>query len=166
MEPTTVPVSAAAAIRGFYAHATVLHRAGVRERAAVVRRHLETYLDTEAERWLGPADRVLVEAEREVDPAGAVARVTGPAVLVAALPGFLDPAWLMPTVAGARVQLLVVAELVRWLQVTGLVDGMAYPVLAVQAALARAESWLVAAPGRRVSPSAPPGRPPPGSGPR
>ncbi len=161
-----MPVSAAAAIRGFFAHTPALHRPGVRETAASVRRHLETYLDTEAERWLSPADRILVEAEREVDPAGAVARVTGPAVLVAALPGFLDPAWLMPTVAGARVQLLVVSALVRWLETTGLVDGLAYPVLAVQAALIRAEAWLAAGRAPGVSRSAPPGRPPPGSDPR
>ena len=163
MEPTTVPVSAAAAISGFFAHARVLRRPDVRDTVAFVRRHLETYLDTEAERWLGPDDRVLVAAEREVDPAGAVARVTGPAVLVAALPGFLDPAWLIPTAPAARIQLLVVAELVRWLEHTGLVDGMAYPVLAVRAALARAEARLRAGPGPPVSRSAPPGRRPPGS---
>ncbi|KAE8764428.1 hypothetical protein [Georgenia thermotolerans] len=165
MEPTTVPVSAAAAISGFFAHDRVLRRPGVRDTAAFVRRHLETYLDTEAERWLGPDDRVLVAAEREVDPAGAVARVTGPAVLVAALPGFLDPAWLLPARA-ARVQLLLVAELLGWLERTGLVDGMAYPVLAARAALARAEARLAAGPGPPVSRSAPPGRPPPGSDPR
>src|SRR5690606_27978220 len=88
----------------------------VRAHAGTVRTHLDVYLDTEAERMLTPDELALVEAERQLDPVAAVARVTGAEALVAALPGFVDGPWLLPTRAAARAQIKLVEILVAWLE--------------------------------------------------
>lgn len=166
MDETRVPLSTAQAIDAWYATAPLLRHPALRARALRVRGHLETYLDTEAERWLTSAELTLVEAERQLDPADAVSRVTGPEALVATLPGFVDRDWLMPMARDARVQLRVVAELVRWLVATGLVDRneMSCSVLEIEARLHAARSWLGGA-RPAVSPSGRRAPRPPGSGP-
>ncbi|WP_127131429.1 hypothetical protein [Georgenia sp. SYP-B2076] len=167
MDETMVPLSAAQVIGAFYASSALLRHPALRSRARRVRGHLEVYLDTEAERWLTSNELTLVEAERQVDPADAVARVTGPEALVATLPGFVDRDWLMPTVPEARVQLRVVAELVRWLVATGLVDRheMACSVLEIEVRLDLASAWLDERARAEVSPSGRRAPSPPGSAP-
>jgi hypothetical protein len=137
MDNQAVPVSAERVLDVFYARTPILRHPSMFARSRQVRTHLETYLDTEAEHWLTDAERTLVEAERQVDPAGAVARVTGPEALLATLPGFLDPEWVMPGVHQARAQLIVVASLARWLVSAGLVDRteMSCSVLEIQTRL-------------------------------
>ncbi|PFG40867.1 hypothetical protein ATJ97_3408 [Georgenia soli] len=137
MDNQAVPVSAEQVLAVFYARTPILRHPSMFVRARRVRTHLETYLDTEAEQWLTDAERTLVEAERQIDPAGAVGRVTGPEALLATLPGFVDPEWMMPGVHQARAQLVVVASLVRWLVESGLVDRaeMSCSVLEVQTRL-------------------------------
>lgn len=122
MDNQAVPLSAERVLDVFYARTPILRHPSMFARGRRVRAHLETYLDTEAERWLTDGERILVEAERQVDPAGAVARVTGPDALLATLPGFLDPEWLMPGLHQGRAQLVVVASLAAWLVSSGLVD--------------------------------------------
>ncbi|MFH5823899.1 hypothetical protein [Georgenia sp. AZ-5] len=165
MDDTTPPVSAAEVIADFFARSSLLRHPATRARARRVRAHLETYLDTEAERFLTRPERALVDAERQLDPAGAVVRVTGPEALVATLPGFVDRAWLMPAEHDARVQLLVVAEVARWAVARGLVDRheMACAVLELEARLDDATAWLDGRAG--ISRSAPPGPRPPVPGP-
>lgn len=116
----------------------------VRAHAGAVRAHLDVYLDTEAERMLTPDELALVEAERQLDPVAAVARVTGAEALVAALPGFVDAAWLLPSRAAARAQIKVVELLVAWLEESRRVDRgeMACFLLEVVAACRRARSLL------------------------
>jgi hypothetical protein len=140
MDETTVPLSAAQVIDAYWTSDAPLLHPPWRDPAERVRRHLDTYLDTEAERYLTTGERTLVDAERQLDPAGAVARVTGPEALVAALPGFLDAAWVMPGPADARAQLRVVGGLVRWIVDRGLVaqEGMACDLLEVEVSLAHA----------------------------
>lgn len=137
MDNQAVPVSAERVLDVFYARTPILRHPSMSARAKLVRAHLETYLDTEAEHWLTDGERTLVEAERQIDPAGAVARVTGPEALLATLPGFLDPEWVMPGAHQARAQLIVVATLVRWLLTVGIVDRaeMSCSVLEVQTRL-------------------------------
>jgi hypothetical protein len=137
MDNQAVPVSAEQVLDVFYARTPILRHPSMFVRGRRVRAHLETYLDTEAEHWLTDAERTLVEAERQIDPAGAVSRVTGPEALLATLPGFIDPEWMMPGVHQARAQLVVVAALTRWLVETGLVDRteMSCSVLEVQTRL-------------------------------
>lgn len=137
MDNQAVPVSAERVLDVFYARTPILRHPSMFAHARLVRAHLETYLDTEAEHWLTDGERTLVEAERQIDPAGAVARVTGPEALLATLPGFLDPEWAMPGVHQARAQLIVVASLARWLVTVGLVDRaeMSCSVLEIQTRL-------------------------------
>lgn len=166
MDEPTVPLSAAAAIDAYWTSSTALRHPPWRDAGTRVRAHLDTYLDTEAERYLTTGERALVDAERQLDPAGAVARVTGPEALVAALPGFLDPAWMLFG-EDARAQVLVVDGLVRWLVVQGLVEqeGMSCYLLEVEVSLAHVADQL----GRRARPdvsrSTPPAPRRPGSGP-
>jgi hypothetical protein len=140
MDNQAVPLAAERVLDVFYARTPILRHPSMFTRGRLVRAHLETYLDTEAERWLTDGERTLVEAERQVDPAGAVARVTGPEALLAALPGFLDPEWTMPGVHQARAQLIVVACLAEWLVSAGLVDRaeMSCSVIEVDVRLERA----------------------------
>jgi hypothetical protein len=140
MDNQAVPLSAERVLDVFYARTPILRHPSMFIRGRRVREHLETYLDTEADHWLTDGERTLVEAERQVDPAGAVARVTGPEALLAALPGFLDPEWIMTGVHQARAQLIVVASLAKWLVSAGLVDRteMSCSVLEVDVRLDRA----------------------------
>ncbi|WP_341358553.1 hypothetical protein V5H98_12245 [Georgenia sp. M64] len=159
----TVPLSAEQVIGVFWARSRLLQHPALHARGRLVRRHLDVYLDTEAEQWLTTPERALVEAERQLDPAGAVARVTGPEALVAALPGFVDAEWLLPSVADAHAQLLVVDSLVRWLIASGTVDAgeMSCSVLEIETRLAQAAAGLDRR--RALSRSDPPGRLPPGA---
>ncbi|MDD9207574.1 hypothetical protein PU560_14045 [Georgenia sp. 10Sc9-8] len=144
MAEITPPLSTAQVLTSFYSEARSLRHPTVRPRVATVREHLEVYLDTEAEQWLLPDEQALVDAERQMDPAGAVARVTGPEALVAVLPGFLDEAWLLPLPSDARAQLRLVTELVDWLLQTGTVDGgaMACSILEIDTVVRRARKRL------------------------
>jgi len=137
MDNQAVPVSTEQVLDVFYERTPILRHPSMFVRGRRVRTHLETYLDTEAENWLTDPERTLVEAERQIDPAGAVSRVTGPEALLATLPGFVDPEWMMPGVHQARAQLVVVASLTHWLVEAGLVDRteMSCSVLEVQARL-------------------------------
>ncbi|UNX53823.1 hypothetical protein MF406_12645 [Georgenia sp. TF02-10] len=112
---TTVPLSGAQVLAAYFAESPALRHPARRARAAQVRAHLEVYLDTEGDSWLTDDELLLVEAERQLEPAGAVSRVTGPEALVAMLAGFVDPAWLMPAPAQRQAQLVVVEDLLAWL---------------------------------------------------
>ncbi|WP_413452676.1 hypothetical protein AA0Y32_09530 [Georgenia phoenicis] len=115
VDEVSVPRSGARVLESFFASAPLTTHPAVRARLPRVRSHLLTYLDTEGEVWLTPDELVLVCAEREIEPQDAVVRVTGPEVLVAALPGFCHPAWLLPDHGDARAQVRVVAGLRAWL---------------------------------------------------
>lgn len=139
MDETPRP-SAADLLDAFFTRSYMLDHPSVRAHAGDVRRHLEVYLDTEHDHFLTTPELVLVAAERQLDPAGAAARVTGADALVAGMPGFVDEAWLMPDVPSARAQLFLVQRLVEWLVGAGHVDRteMACFLLEVEAAVRRA----------------------------
>ncbi|MFC4555592.1 hypothetical protein [Georgenia faecalis] len=153
MDDTTVPVSMAQALEAFFADAAMSDHPATRARIIAVRRHLDVFLDTEAERALVPDERILVEAEREIDPVAAVARVAPPEALIAALPGFLEDAWLLPAQADARVQVRVVAQLAEWVTHHGLAPGMECFVHQIHTAVRDARRSIA----DRALPGAPPG---------
>lgn len=165
MEPSIVPHSAAAALAAFFAGLRAARHPALRGPVARVHRHLEVYLDTEAERWLTTPELALVEAERQLDPAGAVARVTGPDALVATLPGFVHRDWLLPRPADARLQVFLTDLLLRWLIEARLVDRteLACSVLEVEVAVTSARALLDRA--GPLSAAGPPGPAPPAWGP-
>lgn len=99
----------------FFASGPVVSHPTIRSRAPRVRRHLDNYLDTEGERYLGHDDLVLLDAQRQLDPVDAVLSVGGPSLLLQALPGFCQTAWLLPDAADARAQLWTVLALRDWI---------------------------------------------------
>lgn len=119
-----VPVSAAHILTSFFAAAPIVSHPAIRARVPRVHQHLRTYVDTEAEHQLTPDELALVAAERQLEPADAVLRVTGAEALVAVLPGFCHVAWLLPVTADARAQLRVVTALRHWVGDAGYLDGL------------------------------------------
>ncbi|MEE6272949.1 hypothetical protein [Georgenia wangjunii] len=150
MNDSRAPESTARVLAEFFSAVDARANRVVRAHAGAVQQHLDVYLDTEAERVLTTDELALVEAERQIDPVAAVARVTGPEALVAALPGFVDAAWLLPAQTAARAQVRLVEALVAWLEENRHVDrhAMACFLLEVDAACRRARS-LIAAPAAR-----------------
>lgn len=139
-----VPLSIERALEDFFASSRVLRHPALWLRAHGVRRNLEDYLDAECERWLTEDEMTLVHAERQIHAPGAVARVTGPEALVYALPGFLVGRWVPDDRAVARVQLMVVAELVEFLRADRVVDvrQLSCGLLEVESAVSRARRRL------------------------
>lgn len=115
MSSSRVPVSAKALVASFFASGPVVSHPTIRSRAPRVHRHLDIYLDTEGERYLGHDDLVLLDAQRQLDPVDAVLSVGGPSLLLQALPGFCQTAWLLPDAADARAQLWTVLALRDWI---------------------------------------------------
>ncbi len=138
------PVSTEQALDAFHASARLLRHPTLRARSRLVRDHLETYLDTACERWLTTGELALVAAERQIDSVGAVARVIGPEPLMSALPGFLDPSWLLPETGLASAQVRIASELAAWLVAVRLVDRaeMACSVIEVKVQADRARRHL------------------------
>lgn len=134
MVETTAPMSMGRVLSVFYAEGPFLRHPALRRRAERVRDHLTVFLDTEAERWLLPDELALVEAERQLDPAGAVARVTGAAALVSVLPGFLDEAWLLTDPSDAAVQVELVTSLAAWMVQRDFVDAREMEVALLEVA--------------------------------
>lgn len=139
-----VPVSAAQVVEEFFASSPALSHPTIRSRAARVHQHLRTYVDTEAEDQLTVDELTLVAAERQLEPADAVLRVTDAEVLVAVLPGFCHPAWLLPSTSDARAQLRVVTALRNWVAEHGYLDAVAAAclLLSVDDAVRRAQVVL------------------------
>lgn len=109
-----VPLAGAHLLASFFAAAPALGHPAIRARVPRVRAHLLTYLDTEGEQWLTPDELVLLHAERQLEPVDAVLRVSGVELVLAALPGFCHPVWLLPQPRDARAQLRVVDALRDW----------------------------------------------------
>ncbi|MBD8062954.1 hypothetical protein [Oceanitalea stevensii] len=143
-----VPMSGAQLLASFFASAPTAAHPAIRARVPRVRAHLLTYLDTEAEAWLTPDELVLVGAERQLEPQDAVVRVTGVEVVVAALPGFCHPAWLLPAPLDARAQLRLVAALRQWAAEHGELSAQATVHLLprVDEAVRRAQAGLNGSP--------------------
>lgn len=143
-----VPLSGAHLLASFFASAPVASHPATRARLPRVRAHLLTYLDTEGEQWLTPDELVLVGAERQLEPVDAVVRVTGAEVVVAALPGFCHPAWLLPSSRDARTQLQVVTALRQWVTEHGYLTGPGarYLLERVDEAVRRAQATLNGSP--------------------
>lgn len=139
-----VPLSIERALEDFFASSRVLRHPALWLRAHGVRRHLEDYLDADCERWLTDDEMTLVHAERQIHAPGAVARVTGPEALLYALPGFLVGRWLPDDSAVARVQVMVVAELVEFLRADRLIDvrQLSCGLLEVESAVTQARRRL------------------------
>lgn len=144
MDDDHVPISAGQLLASFLSDAPAAGHPAIRARMPRVRAHLLTYLDTEAERYLTTGELALLHAERQLEPLDAVLRVTGAEALLAALPGFCHPAWLLPSVGDARAQLRVVSGLRHWLAQTEELYGLdiACLTLEVDAAVRRARAVL------------------------
>jgi hypothetical protein len=84
-------------------------------RFAATRTRLVAYLATDAQHALHRDERALLLSEREFAPEGAFSRIFGPEVLLAALPGFLEPGWLPRQLFDARFQIRFVELLCDWL---------------------------------------------------
>ena len=145
---TRVPPSGAHVLASFFAQLPVRNHPSLRSRLPLVREHLHTYLDTEAEHWATPDELVIIGAQRQLDPIDAVMRVTGAEVLAAALPGFCRAAWLLPERGAARTQLWVVTSLRQWLATTHAVADIEAAVLLgrVDDAVRRAHALLDGSP--------------------
>lgn len=139
-----VPISAAHVLATFFDSAPVVGHPSVRARLPRVRGHLLTFLDTEAERWLTADELVLVCAERELEPVDAVVRVAGAELLLAALPAFCRPEWLLPARPDAGAQLHVAAALGPWVLECGYLPGAQTRMLQerIDLAVARARERL------------------------
>ena len=139
-----VPISAAHVLATFFDSAPVAGHPSIRARLPRVRDHLLTFLDTEAERWLTADELVLVCAERELEPVDAVIRVAGAELLVAALPAFCRPEWLLPARLAARAPLHVVAAVGPWALERGYLPGPQGRMLLerIDLAVARARARL------------------------
>lgn len=142
-----VPLSIERALEGFFAQSRALRHPALWARSHGVRRKLERYLELECDRWLTESEKVLVHGERQLHAPGAVVRVAGPESLLTALPGFLGQRWLPRHPALARVQIIVVSELVGYLASAGLIDPhrVACRILEVQTQVARARQVLAEA---------------------
>lgn len=89
--------------------------------------HLRHFLDICAEDYLAPEQRQLLELERQFQPYGsAFARLMHAGELLAALPEFLAPEWLMDHGVDRKVQISHSDRLVRWICGERLVDSRAH----------------------------------------
>ncbi|GAA1141954.1 hypothetical protein [Ornithinicoccus hortensis] len=142
-----VPLSIERTLEGFFAQSRMLRHPAMWTRSHGVRRKLERYLDLECERFLTDSEKVLVHAERQLHSLGAVVRVAGPETLLHALPGFLGQRWLPRHPALARVQIMVVSEIVSYLPTAGILDRrrVACSILEVEAQVIRARQVLAEA---------------------
>jgi hypothetical protein len=133
-------------------------------RLASTRTRFLAYLATDATHVLTPEERVLLSGERQFSPDGAFSRVFGAEVLMAALPGFLEPAWLPRRTYDARAQVRFVEVLSDWLVAHRFIDRgeMSCFVYDVRAA-ARAARAFVARRGEQEA-SASAASPEPASG--
>ncbi len=110
-------------LEAFGRHDSIARHPATSRRSADTRTRLVAYLATDAARVLLPDERALLAAERQFAPDGAFNRVFGAQVLVAALPGFLEPGWLPRHVYDARAQVRFVELLCDWIVANGLVDA-------------------------------------------
>ncbi len=119
-------------------HPATLHRFDA------TRARLASFLTTDGEEVLVPAERALLAAELQFATEGAFGRVFGAEVLIAALPGFLRPAWLPEHPFDARAQVRFVELLTHWVVAHGLVDAgeMSCFLYSVSDAARDARAWL------------------------
>ena len=106
-----------------------------RHRIEVVEERLRACADAEAERILVTRDLLLLAAEREFDPAGAVARVMHAEDLIFILSIFATTPWLPDDPVQCRKQLQLTEALTGHVLARGLVDreGLICPLLDIRA---------------------------------
>ena len=90
-------------------------KAGTRKRFSLIRRHLRTFLDDEAEDYLIEPSLSTLYLERAIDPVGAYERVLHADDLFYALPVYLAPDRALPDSLNRTAQLDLISQLCQWL---------------------------------------------------
>jgi hypothetical protein len=107
-------------IDGFFSEISASQGAVSAGRSSRVREHLRRYIATHGESILMSPDLVILDAEREFDPVGAIERISRADDLLFLLPAFISAANLLPDRLDARAQLKLSRALIAWM--TGLYD--------------------------------------------
>lgn len=108
---------------GFARDGSMARHPATMRRIGAIKTRLLAYLATDAQHALLADERILLGAEREFAPDGAFSRVFGAEVLLAVLPGFLEPAWLPRQAFDARAQVRFVELLRDWIVARGVIDA-------------------------------------------
>lgn len=120
-----------------------------RRRTLLVERALRDCLEAEGDRVLVTRDLVVLAAEREFDPVGAMARTMHADDLIYVLPTFLEPPWLQGTALMKRAQLTLVEHLTAQLLNNGTVkyDEVTCPLHEIRGRIDNARAALRSGPG-------------------
>lgn len=131
-------------LRGFFDRRLAGTKGLTCTRIEEVERQLRECIETEAERILVAPDLVLLAAEREFHPAGAVARLMHADDIIFLLPIFLEPHWAPAQAQQRRVQLRLIDMLTGHLLGSGLVerDGMECPLTHIRGGIDAAKAEL------------------------
>ncbi|KFF59304.1 hypothetical protein JF66_12275 [Cryobacterium sp. MLB-32] len=115
-----------------------------RRRTLLVEARLRDCLEIEGERVLVTRDLMILAAEREFEPVGAVARTMHADDLIFVLPSFLEAPWLHGTALMKRAQLTLVEHLTAQLLNDGTVtyDEVTCPLHEIRARLDAARAAL------------------------
>lgn len=108
-------------IDGFFADTAASQGVVSAGRSSRVRDHLRRFIATHGESVLMAPDLVLLQAERQFDPLGAIERVSRADDLLYLLPAFISAENLLPDRLDARAQLKLSRALIAWM--TGLYDA-------------------------------------------
>lgn len=134
-----------AALRRFIDDEGAARRSRTRHRYHRVLTHLLLYLDTaDVEPHLGTGPAVLLAGERRLGSECSFFRIMGFDELVASLPGFVEPEWMLPTRGDARSQLNLTERMLNRLRRDRLIDMgvVACAYWEAQAAVGRARRRL------------------------
>lgn len=110
-------------MRRFIAVEAIEVTASTAERYRRVLAHLLHYLDVvDVDDMLGLGPAILLKSERQFSRENAFFRIFGFDELVCCLPGFIEPAWLLPRHRDARTQVSLVGRLLKRLHRDRLID--------------------------------------------
>jgi hypothetical protein len=115
-----------------------------RRRVEEAEERLRACIETEAERILVNSDLLLLSAEREFDPLGAVARVMHAEDLIFILSIFVGPQWQPTDPRQRQIQLRITELLTSYLLRRRLVDGegLCCPLLDIECGISRGRTEL------------------------
>lgn len=138
----TVPLSAQKVLDTFFTDAPVVRHPSMRSWGAHTHSLLESFLEASGEDLMTEPESVLLAAERQLEPHGAVLRTLSPRALLAALPGFLTRPWWPSDVREASARVQIVAALRTWVLTLDPLSAEPTAMRRMDDALAAAHSHL------------------------